>query len=924
MALTQNSLTGFLKKPDTTAWAGVELEITPVSLIVGEGFTIPAGTILVLTESDGYYETELYTLEDGVIGYTVKFPTGDVYLFEMPDEDSDLDELLGNELLNQTPTQILIALLQALIAASPATGSVGGVLSGSLPNPGFAVNMATQAELDSQVVDLLAAINSITGSPFLAQVNAKDYGASGSAVQTTGSITINTRSLTVADASSFNVGEDVFVEGAGLKGSGNDLISTITAKAGNVLTLDPAQPAASATVSGSLVQHDETRAILEAITELFALGMGGGKVICPSGTYRCNKEFSQVQTNGTTPVNAIIYPPFIDSATEPLHHFEIEGEFRTGTIWGLDRAEHGTIFITQLVGSGDKPSFFAAMGHVNTNPYQTGFNYVECMIKNCHIRVPDNPRIDAINFKNAVNATVLNVSCETASHPNDVPQPTNQSTGIHLPGSSNASRCNANDYNIIGFKDGINVGEHSDFSRGNIYRCWYGVVCESAGYVCKATNLSIEHTKVAIDYRSRGILDVQMDIERGNGSWWAQGDADPDIQTRNIGLGGTQDALFAHGSIKYVFSFEGGGSAHYTERIKTLGTNASYLELKNLFLPTQVQYHGADTTDPVAVLTAPANLATVFGDAVTVSATATDDREVVEVEFFHGTTSIGIDTTGTGGAYSVVWDTTLVSDDDYVLTAVARDQAGNEGTSASRTVTVDNAGGGAFAPTDLASLVFWAQNAYSDTPPVTLASVDSAVFSSVKDESAGAFHLSETGGNRPTYQTLEFDTNPGWLFNGSAFSLRNATLGAEMPTDFTVALIYRRITTHVSDGMILMFGDLAAGKRRAIWIKAGGTVTFSGYAANLDSSANVCDGNAHYIVITKASGVVKIRVDGAEVASGSPSLSAFVSQGFALGANFQGGEPSDGIIRDVVCCDTALTGTDLTDLEAFLADRAGL
>jgi hypothetical protein len=44
------------------------------------------------------------------------------------------------------------------------TGGAGGVLSGSYPNPGFAVDMATQAELDSQVSSLTSALGTLSSA----------------------------------------------------------------------------------------------------------------------------------------------------------------------------------------------------------------------------------------------------------------------------------------------------------------------------------------------------------------------------------------------------------------------------------------------------------------------------------------------------------------------------------------------------------------------------------------------------------------------------------------------------------------------------------------------------------------------------------------------------------------------------------------
>ncbi len=60
---------------------------------------------------------------------------------------------------------------------------------------------------------------------------------------------------------------------------------------------------------------------------------------------------------------------------------------------------------------------------------------------------------------------------------------------------------------------------------------------------------------------------------------------------------------------------------------------------------------------PTVDLTAPAAGATVSGNAVTVSATATDDDELDHVEFFTNGVSIGVDTDGSDG-WSVAWDST--------------------------------------------------------------------------------------------------------------------------------------------------------------------------------------------------------------------------------------------------------------------------
>jgi hypothetical protein len=73
---------------------------------------------------------------------------------------------------------------------------------------------------------------------------------------------------------------------------------------------------------------------------------------------------------------------------------------------------------------------------------------------------------------------------------------------------------------------------------------------------------------------------------------------------------------------------------------------------------------------------------------VVVSATATDDNGVTQIEFFVDGTSIGIDTNG-GDGWSVSWDTTTTTDGSHTVSATATDTAGKTGAD-SISVTVQN------------------------------------------------------------------------------------------------------------------------------------------------------------------------------------------------------------------------------------------
>ncbi len=107
---------------------------------------------------------------------------------------------------------------------------------------------------------------------------------------------------------------------------------------------------------------------------------------------------------------------------------------------------------------------------------------------------------------------------------------------------------------------------------------------------------------------------------------------------------------------------------------------------------------GAVDNPPSVTLVSPAEGATVSG-TVTVTANASDDNGVKQVQFFVDGVSIGVDTDGSNG-WSVTWNTTTSVDGSHTVTATATDTA-NKTTSDTNTVNVDNVPDAPAAPSNL-------------------------------------------------------------------------------------------------------------------------------------------------------------------------------------------------------------------------------
>jgi pectate lyase len=98
----------------------------------------------------------------------------------------------------------------------------------------------------------------------------------------------------------------------------------------------------------------------------------------------------------------------------------------------------------------------------------------------------------------------------------------------------------------------------------------------------------------------------------------------------------------------------------------------------------------SDLTPPTVGLVAPAVGATVSGEAVMLSAKASDNVGVAGVQFMINGSRVGAEVTA--APFTVSWNSTTVANGSHLLTAVARDATGNRTVSAAAVVNVSNAG----------------------------------------------------------------------------------------------------------------------------------------------------------------------------------------------------------------------------------------
>ncbi|HEY6693405.1 MAG TPA: LamG-like jellyroll fold domain-containing protein, partial [Solirubrobacteraceae bacterium] len=299
----------------------------------------------------------------------------------------------------------------------------------------------------------------------------------------------------------------------------------------------------------------------------------------------------------------------------------------------------------------------------------------------------------------------------------------------------------------------------------------------------------------------------------------------------------------------------------------------------------------ADTTNPTVSVTAPAAGATVSGD-VTLTANAADDVGVAGVQFrVDGGDVASEDTTA---PYSVTWSTAGVPNGTHTITAVARDGAGNRTTSATVSVTLNN------APPDASGLV--AAYGFEETTGT-----------SVTDASGSGNAGTITGATRSTSgrfgRALSFTANSQYVTIPDANSL-------DLTTAFTLESWVQ--PTNVAGWRTVLLkeqpGDLVYGLYSSTDNNRPAAVAFTGgVGRELKGPATLTNNAWTHLATTWDGATLRLYVNGTQVSTMALTGTMPASTGpLKIGGNAVWPEWYRGLIDEVRVYRRALTTAEVT------------
>ena len=191
------------------------------------------------------------------------------------------------------------------------------------------------------------------------------------------------------------------------------------------------------------------------------------------------------------------------------------------------------------------------------------------------------------------------------------------------------------------------------------------------------------------------------------------------------------------------------------------------------------------------------------------------------------------------------------------------------------------------------------------------------------DKSGAGRDAIASGG--PTATKDGVNGRPAVRLDGKSQFLRTAKGGEKLTSDFTmIAVVKQGAPQHHQ--MLIMWGEEANGKRRALWRTDKRKFGFNGYHADVVSSADLPADTSQLLMLTKSGNdhLIKLSHDGNSVGEGKVKLQAYGATAITIGANNAGKETAAADIAEVLLFDRALTPDEQQRLGRNLAQKYNL